>query len=110
MIAKFTKSSGMAKALVDAAQKLATSPKPIILDCPFSERIIRDHLKAADFKVTPVFIVEHPDAISARYYHREGKPATPATLTRARTIAERATEWKAMMGTSSEILDYLKLL
>lgn len=109
-IAKFTKSAVMARTLTEHALKLVNSPKHIILDCPFSERVIREHLLAEDFKVTPVFIVEHPDTIVARYYHREGRPATPATLTRARTIADRANEWKAMMGTSNEVLEYLKSL
>ncbi len=109
-IANHTRTTDAVRGIVNGALMLASSPKPIILDCPFAERVLRDKLCQADFKVTPIFIVEHPDTIMARYYHREGKAATPATITRARTIVERATEWKAMTGTSYEILEYLKLL
>ncbi len=85
-----------------------TQAKPVLLDCPFAERKIRDALIDKGLNVTPVFIVEDPATIAHRYASREGKPASKSTLTRSVTIKERAEEWGAKFGTSTEILDYLR--
>lgn len=88
-----------------------TSDKwPIIIDCPFAEREFRDQLLDASLNVIPIFIVEEPDIVRARYESREKKPVAANVLTRALTIQNRAIEWNAKYGTSSEILAHLKSL
>jgi predicted kinase len=94
--------------LVRHCYAAAAGPRPVIVDCPFAERLLRDELEAAGLHVVPVFIVEPPHVVAARYLKREGKPATKATITRAETIKDRAAEWGAQWGTSAEILDYLR--
>lgn len=79
-----------------------------LLDCPFGERILKEKLEAQGFDVRPVFIVELPAVIAERYHKREGKPISKNNLTRAVSIKERAEEWKAPFGTSSEILAFLR--
>lgn len=82
--------------------------KPILIDCPFAERILREKLEARGWSVRPVFIVEQPDVIAYRYAMREGKPASKSTITRSLTIKNRAMEWEAFYGTSDEVLAHLK--
>lgn len=96
-----------AGAVIKAAQ---TSPKPVLTDCPFAERILKEKLEAAGLTVDPKFIVEHPLVIKQRYEAREGRPVSSSTLTRARTIATRADEWKAYKGTSEQVREHLKSL
>ncbi len=88
------------------AVKVAT--KPVLTECPFAERELRDRLSAVGIHVIPAFVVEPPHVVAERYAKREGRPAPQAVLTRARSIRERALEWKSFMGTSSEVLEYLK--
>ncbi len=85
----------------------AAGPRPVVVDCPFAERLLRDELEASGMQVVPVFIVEAPGVVARRYEQREGKPATKATLTRALSIIDRANEWGARYGTSAEILQHL---
>lgn len=84
-----------------------TSDKPILVDCPFAERTLREELIALDLKVTPVFIVEHQDVIRRRYEDREKRTIPKGHITRALSIQARAEEWNAVWGTSQEILKHL---
>lgn len=98
-------SGGYAEILIEAAY---TSDKPILADCPFAERRLRDQLEMAGVRVIPVFVVEHPAIIQARYEAREGKPVSKSTMTRAFSISGRADEWNAFQGTSEEVLKHLE--
>jgi gluconate kinase len=89
-----------------AAAKIAT--KPVLTECPFGERPLREALEAAGCKVLPVFVVEPPQLVAMRYMKREGKPIPKAALTRATTIVARADEWGAFKGSSGEVLEYLR--
>lgn len=84
------------------------SPKPILTEVPFAERVQRDTLTKMGFEVIPVFCIDDPDVIAARYLAREGKPIQKAAYTRAGTIVNRAQEWKAFHGKPHEVLAYLK--
>lgn len=85
-----------------------SSQKPILADCPFKERQVREELLDRDLRVIPVFIIESPEVVKNRYEAREKKPVSQATLTRAISIRLRATEWNALSGTSGEIFNILK--
>lgn len=94
-------------ALVDAGK---ASSKPLITECPFGERHMREMLERFGFNVQPVFVIEKAKVVAKRYLGREGKPISKAPLTRSASIIDRANEWKAKHGTSEEILKYLSEL
>lgn len=96
---------GFEKVLLLEAQR---ATMPIITECPFGERLVKESLEAHKVKVKPYFVVEPPDVCAERYLKREGKEITKAAYTRAYTIVKRALEWKAPMGNSEEILEKLK--
>lgn len=97
------------EAYVDAIlEATETAKKPLLTEAPFSISKIKDPLEAAGHKVKPVFIIEDPAVLSARYLKREKKPIPKGHLTRMGTYAARAKAWKAFTGTSQEVLDYLK--
>lgn len=87
-----------------------SQPKPIITECPFGERIVRENLKDMGFDVVPVFVAEDPNLIAMRYFQRERKPIRKEAYTRASKIIERANDWGAYYGTSQQVLDHLKVL
>jgi gluconate kinase len=91
--------------LVAAAK---TSQRPILTECPFAERDLREKLEAHGIRVVPFFVVEPPALVAQRYFAREKKPIPKAALTRATTIRERAIEWKAPAGSSDHILHLLQ--
>lgn len=86
------------------------SAKPIITDCPFGERKLKESIELLGMEVIPVFIVEDPDLVKSRYETRDKKPFPKSGYTRRSTIVERAKEWNAVYGTSEFILEYLKTL
>ncbi len=90
------------------ATKIAT--KPVLTECPFGERPLREQLEAAGIEVIPVFVVEPPALVAERYQKREGKPIPNAAFTRAGNIIDRAREWGAFFGTSDEVLEHLRKL
>lgn len=92
-------------AIRKAAQE---SQKPILSECPFGERLIKEALEAEGFYVVPIFVVEDPDVIAQRYTRRSGKSFPKQHATRALSIKNRAIEWGAMHGTSQEVLAELK--
>jgi hypothetical protein len=94
---------------VDAIlEKAAEATRPLLTEAPFSIRAIKDPLEWAGHKVVPVFIIEDPDVVTARYWKREGRHIPKGHLTRMRTYADRARESRAFQGTSSQVLEHLK--
>lgn len=84
--------------------------RPIVTECPFGERVLRGAFETNGVKVIPYFVIERPEVVAKRYYDREGKTLPKSAETRASTIIERAIEWNAPWGTSTEILSKLKTL
>lgn len=84
--------------------------RPILTECPFGERPLREALEEAGIPVVPVFVIEDPEVVAERYENREGEPLPKAAHTRARTIVGRAQEWGAFYGTSDEVLEHLREL
>ncbi len=82
--------------------------KPVITECPFAERKIRERLEAWGVEVIPVFVVESAEVTRARFELRENKPFSKANMTRTSSIVGRAMEWSATYGTSTQILAYLR--
>lgn len=83
--------------------------KPVITDCPFGISERRKMLQAEGLQVKPYFIYETPTVLWRRYQTRAHKPLKFEYFDyRAPLIKERAQEWKAPIGTSSEILALLK--
>jgi gluconate kinase len=97
--------SNHAEVLIEAAK---IAKKPIITECPFKERELRETLEAAGIEVIPVFVVEPPNVVAERYEKREGKPIPKNVFTRAETIINRAHEWGAFFGNSNEVLAHLQ--
>ncbi len=94
-----------AEVVIDACKNVS---KPIITECPFAERVLRQKLEEGGCEVIPVFVVEEPDLIAERYLSREGKPLPKSAYTRAGTIINRAEEWEAFHGRAEEVLAHLK--
>lgn len=82
--------------------------KPVLTECPFAERELRDNLLASGCEVIPIFVVEPADLVACRYEARERKPLPKNVYTRASSIANRAAEWSAFRGTSEEVLAHLR--
>lgn len=82
--------------------------RPVLTECPFAERQLREDLEANGAQVIPVFVIEDPVVVAERYERREGKPVSSAVLTRANSIKKRAEEWNAFSGKSDEVLSYLR--
>lgn len=97
-----------AKVVAEAA---ATAQSPIITECPFGERILRDQM-IYDYGLTviPFFVVNNPELIAAQYLAREGKPLPKAAYTRATSIINRAQEWGAYYGTSEQVFEHIRRL
>ncbi len=94
--------------LVTTCRHLKTD-LPLITECPFGERLLREDFERHGFKVHPYFVIEAPELCAKRYQEREGKLIQASAYTRASTIIQRAIEWDAPYGTSSEVLIMLKL-
>lgn len=94
---------------VDVVTEVAKSAKkPVLTECPFAERQIKEQLEAKGLKVIPVFVIEEPEVVANRYQRREGKPLPKAAFTRAASIIDRAREWRGFYGTSTEVLEHLR--
>jgi hypothetical protein len=91
--------------LVKAACMLS---KPIVGELPFGITETLTYLQESGADVEPVFIVEPPDVLKARYSAREGKDIPKGHLTRQNTYYERSIEYGAFSGTAQKVLDYLK--
>lgn len=88
---------------------LMDSQKPILTDCPFAERVLREHLEYASFTVKPYFIIEPAHVVGARYRKRTGHPLPKSAVTRCASIINRADEWGAPRGTSEQVLQMLRI-
>lgn len=85
--------------------------RPVLCDCPFGERALKQELQMSGFKVIPLFIVEDPETVKKRYETRSpGKPCPQNVITRATSIKGRADEWNAFSGSSNDVLDHLKAI
>lgn len=91
--------------LVREAEK---AQKPILTECPFGERPLKEELESHGLKVIPIFVIEYPRIVADRYRKRTGRIIPQASLTRATTIVNRADEWQAERGTSQEVLEILR--
>ena len=91
-----------------ASASARTGTKPVLIETPFSISQLKNPLEVSGNKVIPVFIIESEDVLKDRYYKRDKKLIPTGHLTRMKTYAERAKEWNAFMGTSQEVLEYLK--
>lgn len=94
--------------LIQELRKAAKGDKPVLTECPFGERVLRAKLELMGLQVKAVFIVEDARVVSKRYFSDRGRLLPKSSWTRAGSIVERAKEWKAPYGTSSEILAYLR--
>ena len=86
------------------------SSKPLITEAPFGERVLREELEDNGCKVLPFFVIEDPELIAQRYFHREGKEISKSAYSRAATIVDRAEEWGAFHGTADAVLKKLQSL
>lgn len=84
--------------------------KTVLTECPFKERDTREQLESCGIEVIPIFVIESPSIVAERYFRREGKTIPKNAFTRAETIIERALEWDAFHGTSTEVLAHLRSL
>lgn len=90
------------------------SEKPVICDTPFSLSQLQGPLSEKGFEVKPVFVVEKPSVTRQRYelrYQNEkkGQAVMPeGHLSRIDTYKKRAKELNAPVGTSAEILAYMR--
>jgi hypothetical protein len=82
--------------------------KPVLAETPFSMSQIVEPLQARGLEVKPVFIIEHPDELRARYLAREGKPIPAGHLSRQKTYEQRSKDTGAFRGNSAAVLEYLK--
>lgn len=95
--------------IANVLMKVRLRSKPTITDCPFGERQRLEAFMRQGLQVKPYFIIEPAHVLIERYKKRHHAPLKQAYFeTRARSIRERAVEWKAPWGTSSEILALLK--
>lgn len=99
--------SNITKAIIN---KAVSSNKPIITECPFGERLLRQELEKYNFKVKPYFVIEQPEVVASRYMERERKPIQKSALTRSKSIVNRADEWQSPRGTSEEVLKQLQAI
>lgn len=90
------------------ALKSAASNKPLLTDCPYAERELKESLEKAGFTVHPYFVIESLETVSTRFKAREKRDLPKAFATRVGSIEKRVKEWKAKSGTSEEVLKMLK--
>ncbi len=89
-------------------QAHAKATKPLLIETPFSMSQLLEPLQSHGSKVECVFIQEVPGVIEARYRARESKIIPAGHLARQRTYAERAKAMQAFVGTSAQVLEYLR--
>lgn len=90
--------------ILEAAKE---TEKPILAEAPFSVSAIKNPLEWHGHRVVPLYIIEDPSVVAARYQKREGKPIPKGHLTRMNTYAQRAKATKAFHGTSREVFERL---
>lgn len=88
-------------------ERAEVATRPLLIEAPFSISQTKQPLEEAGYVVHPVFIIEDPDVVAARYLKRESKEIPRGHLTRMRTYAERGTEWGSFMGTSDAVFKHL---
>lgn len=93
---------------VDAVLKASSPSRPVITECPFAERILKQQMEEKGLEVTPFFVITAPDKVAEQYFAREGKKVGKNVYTRASTILNRAIEWSSFHGTAEEVLKKLR--
>ena len=86
-----------------------SSHKPILGDCPFAERKLRDLLRARRVEADFLFLKIDDSTLTDRYRERN-KPIPKGHFSRLNSIPGRAAEWRAFYGSSTEALEHLKSL
>jgi RNase adaptor protein for sRNA GlmZ degradation len=97
----------LAKYARELLEKAKTSAKPVLGDCPFSERELKELLEKGGATPKFIFLKASPADLVSRYKERN-KPLPKGHITRQTSIPERAKEWGSFYGASSEALDHLK--
>lgn len=92
---------------VAALTKAAHGDRSVVGETPFSITQIAAPLTKAGIEVKPVFVMAGANELRARYRDRKRNEYANGNLTRQRTYEERAKEYKAFSGSSSEVLEYL---
>lgn len=82
--------------------------KPIIANTPFGVSEIMAEIDQAGGECIPIFVVDNPEVIKARYLARDGKPIPAGHLTRNQTYMKRAHNLGAFMGTGEQVLKHLR--
>jgi hypothetical protein len=91
--------------ILEAAE---TAEKPILTEAPFSIKQTKEPLEEAGEEVECVFIIENDRIVSERYFEREGREIPRGHLSRQETYRQRAEEYGSFIGTSDEVLEYLR--
>jgi gluconate kinase len=89
-------------------EALKHSQKPIITNTPFGMSELMASLEQAGAEVEPVYVIDHPDTLQARYMARNQRALPQGHLTRQLTYMDRAKDTGAFWGTSEQVLKHLR--
>jgi hypothetical protein len=91
-------------------ERSKTATRPLLVEAPFSISQTKDPLEERGFRVYPVFLFEEESVLRARWKTRgmNADATIRGHLTRQRTYRERARETGAFIGSSAQVLQYLK--
>jgi len=89
---------------------LVHGDKPVLAETPFSISEIKGRLEAKGVEVKPVFIVAKEDDLVKRWNERGNvvDKTRRGHLSRQATYMQRARESGSFMGSSSEVMEYLR--
>lgn len=82
--------------------------KPVLAETPFSMSAIMEPLRAGNYHVVPVFIIESTEVLEQRYAVRERKPFPAGHASRQKTYRKRAVDGGHYFAPSAEVLMHLK--
>lgn len=80
----------------------------VLCEAPFSMSETVGPLEASGHTVRPVFIIEEPVILAARYMKDRAKPIPKGHLTRQDTYLKRAIAGGHFFGTSEQVLEHLR--
>lgn len=96
------------KAITHAAR---TASHPVLCETPFSLSLIAVCLSDLGLTMVPVYIVGEESRLKLVWEHRGTLPsARQGHLTRQKTYITRAAQTGAYVGTSTQVVEYLKHL
>lgn len=99
--------SGPQYVLALASAREQEGSRPVLGEVPFSVREVVEPLVAHGLVVEPVYIIEPPSVLAARYFLREAKSLPDGRIKQEMTYLERARASGAFHGTAAEVLAYL---